>query len=129
MAQLKKIFSILVIIFCVSTSFCQKLQIDDSMIDDKATTYLSLSKCEACIYFSSMDWFKFVDCYNEDGKQMFHANVKKMAKKQTSQFIVLDYSDFEDGEYVIVLRKGKTKMIATLRIFDAATHVLLCDND
>ena len=129
MTQLKKIFGLIIVMLFTLTSFCQTPNDNENILNNKATTYMSLSKSENCIYFSSMDWFKIVECYDEGGNLMFHANVKNAAKKQVSQFIVLDYTNFEDGEYVIVLKNNKTKMVATLRIFDDATCIVLYDND
>jgi len=129
MKSIKKIFSVIVITLIVLSSFGQSKETLKDTLNGEATSYMSLSSSENCIYFSSMDWFNVVDCYDENGKQMFHSNVKNDAKKQISQFIVMDYSSFDDGEYTIVLKFHSAKMFATFRVFDNGSCVLLYNNN
>lgn len=116
---MKKIIGIILVMFVFCAAHAQEL------FNNDITAYMSLNVKEKCIYFSSMDWFKTIDCYDEEGNQMFHSNVKKDARKQTSQFIVMKFDDFEDGEYIIILKKNRKEMIATLRIFNNSTDVQL----
>lgn len=124
-----KLFLILVLLcntFCSYSQITTKFKKNDYPISE---TYMSMDNIEKCIYFSSMDWFTVVDCYNDSGKKMFSFNVQYIADKQTTQFVAMSYKDFDDGEYIIVL-KGKTRReFVTLRIFDNNTYATLCDTN
>ena len=86
---------------------------------NRTTNFSEIGFCnnEPSIVFSSMDWFKLVTIYNtEDGKVMFRQNIKSEARHQLSQLVIVDYSEWPCGEYVVVLRNGlKSKIIRIVR--------------
>ena len=120
---MKKVIGIIVIMVIACATYAQTL------FNNNATAYMSLSINDKRIYFSSMEWFNTVDCYDENGKQIFHTNVKIAAKRQISQFVEMSFDGFEDGDYIIVLRNNKNKMVATLKIFNNSTSVQLYDTN
>ena len=51
-----------------------------------------------------MEWFRYVTVYNiENGNEVERVNVRKAARKQTSQLVFIPYGEWGVGEYVIIL--------------------------
>lgn len=80
---------------------------------------LDVSESEYSFVFSSMDWYRTVSVYDADnGATVMRMNVKKEARKQTSQLVFVPLSFFAGGDYIIVLRKGKYSRAFRMLVHD-----------
>lgn len=96
-----KLFIISCLLLFTATSFAST---PDSVIWSNGVTYVNFCPSENSLVVSSMEWFRYVTVYNiENGNEVERVNVRKAARKQTSQLVFIPYGEWGVGEYVIIL--------------------------
>ena len=100
----------------------------DSLTVILATLGLDIADGEQSFVFSSMDWYRTVSVYDADnGATVMRMNVKREARKQVSQLVFVPLSFFAEGDYIILLRKGKA--VRAFRMFIHEGVVILGEMD
>ena len=89
------------LLLCTTTSFANA---PDSVIWSNGVTYVNFCPTEPSLVVSSMEWFRYITVYSvESGDEIERINVRKAARKQTSQLVFIPYDGWGLGEYVIIL--------------------------
>lgn len=72
-----------------------------------------------CLIFSSMDWFSSVRIYDtETGRNIYRSSIRLRDRSETSQLVFVDFSEWPNSEYAIVLKGDGRTETARLVISD-----------
>ena len=111
---MKNLFIIMIIVLSSSMSFAQenfhqhnRNRTSVVYSDKLAVESISISECENCLVFNTMDWYNEIFICGSDGVIRAHANVRRLANRLKTDRIFICFDEWSDDIYTVIVSKGK----------------------